>query len=143
MRRGNPFSVLTRLRAIEERQARASLAHARTAHDRARRRLEEFQEAHAGRPLPAETMLPIELRSLQLRGIRSHEDLLDAAEAHEQSRQRMERKAAEWRRAADDLEAVERLESKRREEAARHARTAAERALEDLHVSLRERDVSP
>lgn len=136
MKRRNPFDVVSRLRAIDERQARAALAHAQSAHRAARERLEEHARAKLTPLIPSEVLSPIELRSLHLRGIQGHEALMEAAEAAHRAELRAEAKAAEWRRASDDLEAAERLRTKRQEEIARNARKAAERSLDDLVATL-------
>ena len=135
-RRGNPFDVVARLRRIDERQTRAALAHARAAHRSARERLEAHTLAHAQPLVPAEVLSPVDLRSLQLRGLHSHETLIAATDAAHRSKQRADAAAAEWRRASDQLEAAERLATKRHEESARRARIAAERSLDDLMTVL-------
>ena len=140
MRRGNPFFVLSRLRAIDERQARAELANARQAHDRARQRLEAYKEQYRRRRTPEEILAPIELRSLQLRGLHGHETLAEAAGAYDEARRHLDGRISNWRRAAGELDAVERLKNRRLEEAARYARKVSERALDDLLVMLHDRD---
>jgi flagellar export protein FliJ len=131
-RRSNPFTVLSRLRAIDERQARAALANARDAHERARERLEAYKERYQKERTPSEILTPLELRSLQLRGFRSYETMMEAAAAFERSQRHLDAKAGSWRRAAADLDAVERLETKRNEETARRARAVADRSLDEL-----------
>ena len=135
-RRGNPFDVVARLRRIDERQARAALAHARAAHRAARERLEAHTLTHSQPLVPAEVLSPLELRSLQLRGLHSHEAVMAATEAAHRAQQRTDAATAEWRRASDELEAAERLAAKRHEESARRARLAAERSLDDLMTVL-------
>ena len=138
-KRPNPFDALLRLRSVEERRNRAKLAEARRVHEEARARLEEMKERYREQLTPEEILSPVELRSLQLRGMSSHEILVEAAEEHERTRRHMERAASDWRRAAEDLDAAERLEQKRKDEMARRARMAAERSLDDLQVILRGR----
>ncbi len=139
IKRPNPFYALMRLRSVEERRRRADLASARRIHEEARGRLEEMRDRYRSE-LPVEEILtPLELRSLQLRGLSSHEILAAAAEEHERTRTRLEAAAAKWRKASADLDAAERLDQKHRDEVARRARMAAERSLDDLQVLLRDR----
>ena len=132
MRRGNPFDVLVRLRRIDEKQRRAALAAARQAHEQARDRLEEYKERHRKALQIDEMLTPVELRSLQLRGLQTHEDLIAAAEDYARARQALEDRIDGWRKSAEDLDAAERLDQRRKDEAARLARTASERSLDDL-----------
>jgi hypothetical protein len=136
MRRGNPFDVLVRLRKIDERQKRAALAAARQAHERARERLEDYKERHRKALELDEMLSPVELRSLQLRGLRSHEDLVVAAEDYARAQRSLDDRIDGWRRSAEHLDAAERLDQRRRDETARLARVAAERSLDDLLVTL-------
>jgi hypothetical protein len=132
MVRRNPFNVLSRLRAIDEKMERAELAAARSAHDEARDRLDAYKAKHR-ESIPVEDMLtPVELRSLQLRGVVSHEALVRAADEYERSAQRLQSRTDSWRRAAADLDAAEELAARKRDEAARQARNASERTLDDL-----------
>lgn len=132
MARRNPFVVLARLRSIDEKMERIELAAARSAHDEARERLDAYKAKHR-ESVPIEDLItPVELRSLQLRGIVSHEALLRAADEYDRSRKQLEVRTESWRRAAADLEAAEKAEARRRDDAVRQARTAAERSLDDL-----------
>jgi len=139
MARRNPFVVLSRLRSIDEKMERAGLAAARSAHDEARERLDAYKAKYR-ESVPIEDLItPVELRSLQLRGIVSHEALLRAADEFDRSRKQLEVRTESWRRAAADLEAAEEAEARRRDDAARQARTAAERSLDDLLGMLHSR----
>jgi hypothetical protein len=139
MARRNPFVVLSRLRSIDEKMERAGLAAARSAHDEARERLDAYKAKHR-ETVPIEDLItPVELRSLQLRGIVSHEALLRAADEFDRSRKQLEVRTESWRRAAADLEAAEEAEARKRDDAARQARTAAERSLDDLLGMLHSR----
>lgn len=132
MARRNPFVVLSRLRAIDEKMSRAELAVARSAHDEARDRLDAYRAKHR-EAIPVEDLIsPVELRSLQLRGVNSHEALVRAADEFERSAKHLGTRTEKWRKAAADLDAVERMEARKRDEAARQARTASERILDDL-----------
>lgn len=135
----NPFNVLVRLRGIDEKQARASLASKRQAYEQARNKLDELREKHNEDLEVGEILGPVNLRSLQLRGMGSHEVLTAASEAFQQSERAMNAKAEAWRRAAADLDAAERLDEKKKQEAAREAAKSAEKALDDLMGMLHTR----
>ena len=132
MTKRNPFNVLLRLRAIDEKMARASLANTRQAHERARQKLEELKEQHRESLQVEEVLGAAQLRSLQLRGMGSHEILTAAAQVVQQSERAMHAKADAWRRSAADLDAAERLDEKKRTEIAQEAAKAAEKSLDDL-----------
>jgi flagellar export protein FliJ len=132
MTRGNPFDVLVRLRKIDERQRRAALAAARQAHEDARERLEEYKERHRQSLELDEMLSPVELRSLQLRGLQTHEDLVAAADTFARARITLDDRIDGWRRSAEDLDAAERLDQRRKDESARLARIAADRTLDEL-----------
>ena len=137
--RKNPFDVLVRLRKIDEKMARAELANKRRAHELARRKLEELRAKHT-EELDVEEMLgPVNLRSLQLRGMGSYEMLQEAAEVYQHSERSMRAKADAWRRAASDLDAAERLDERRKQQLAREAAKAAEKSLDDLMGMLHSR----
>lgn len=139
MKKRNPFTVLTRLRAIEEKQARASLATTRQAHEQARQKLEELKERHREELDPGEVMGAVNLRSLQLRGLGSYEMVSAAAQVFQQSERKMNAKTDAWRRAASDLDAAERLDDKKKQEIAREAAKSAEKSLDDLMAMLHAR----
>ena len=132
MTRGNPFDVLVRLRKIDERQRRAALAAARQAHEEARERLEEYKERHRQSLELDEMLSPVELRSLQLRGLQTHEDLVAAADTYARAQITLDDRIDGWRRSAEDLDAAERLDQRRKDESARLARVAADRSLDEL-----------
>jgi flagellar export protein FliJ len=132
VKRRNPFDVLVRLRSINERQARASLANARHARDQARRKLDELKEIHREEIDVGELLGPVTLRSLQLRGMGSHEMLSEAARVLYNSERAMNSRAEAWRRAAADVDAAERLDEHRKQELGREAAKAAEKSLDDL-----------
>jgi flagellar export protein FliJ len=132
MMKRNPFNVLARLRAIDEKQARASLANTRQAHERARQKLEEMKEKHREALEPEDLLSPAQLRSLQLRGLGSYEMLVAAAQVVAQAERAVHAKSEAWRRAAADLDAAERLDEKKKKEIAQEAAKAAEKAMDDL-----------
>ena len=139
MGRRNPFVILSRLRSIDEKLQRAELAAARNAHEEARMRLDEYKAKHR-ESIPVEELIaPVELQSLRLRGVVTHEALQRAAAEFDRSRKNLEVRADGWRRAAADLEAAEELEARKRDESARQARIASERTLDDLMGMLHAR----
>lgn len=132
MRRKNPFDVLVRLRKIDEKLARASLATTRQAHDKARKKLEEYKTKHREDIDVGELLGPVNLRSLQLRGMGSLEMLQEAATVYRNSERAMNTKADAWRRAAANVDAAERLDDHRKQELAREAAKSADKNLDDL-----------
>ena len=132
----NPFNVLVRLRSIDEKQARAALANTRQAHENARKKLEEMKAKHREEIDPGEILGPVNLRSLQLRGMGSYELVSEAARTFQQSERAMHAKSEAWRRTAADLDAAERLDEKRKQELARDAAKSAEKSLDDLMSML-------
>lgn len=139
MVRRNPFVVLSRLRAIDEKMRRAELTVARSAHDEARDRLDAYRAKYREAVPIQDLISSVELRSLQLRGVDSHEALVRAADEFERSAKHLGTRTEKWRRAAADLDAAERMEARKRDEAARQARTASERTLDDLLGMLHSR----
>ena len=138
-RKRNPFNVLVRLRSIDEKQARASLATTRQAHDQARKKLEELKERHREDIDVGQIIGAVNLRSLQLRGLGSQEMVAAAAQVYQQSERAMSTKSEAWRRAAADLDAAERLDDKKKQEMAREAAKSAEKSLDDLMGMLHAR----
>ena len=142
-RRRNPFTILGRLRSIDERIARTELATASESRRRAQERLDHFKQQYREQTPVEERLTPGQLMSLRLRGIKSHEQLVEAANEYERTDAALEERTDRWRSAAADLDAAERMEARVKERQARDARLAAERALDDLFSMLhggRERD---
>jgi flagellar biosynthesis chaperone FliJ len=138
VRRWREHGKLVRLREIREQQARRALGEANRRALAAREALEAREEAHRRTPeLPA-VLTPVQLRALQLQGIRSLELIAEAAAAHAASLEEVERARHSWREAHGELESAKRLEHRRREEATRRARLAAQRSLDQLMLVLRE-----
>lgn len=126
------------LRGIRERQARSALGAANAGAAVARDELEDrrrIHEEHAG--MPSE-LTAVQLRALQLQGIRSVELIAEAAAAYEAAREEAERARREWQQARGRLESAKRLQHRRELEAARRAEAAAQRALDQLVLALRE-----
>lgn len=140
MAKRNPFNVLFRLRAIDEKMARASLANTRQAHERARQKLEKLREQHRESLQVEDIIGAAQLRSLQLRGMGSHEMLTAAVQVVQQSERAMHTKAEAWRRSAADLDAAERLDEKKKQEIAQEAAKAAEKNMDDLVGMLHARN---
>lgn len=128
----NPFGVLVRLRSIDEKQARASLANTRMAHEQARQKLEELKARHREDLDVGEILGPVNLRSLQLRGMGSYELVAEAAQTFQQSEKALHSRSEAWRRSAANLDAAERLDDRRKQDMARDVAKAAEKSLDDL-----------
>lgn len=142
MKRRNVFSVLARLRAIDEKIARTQLATAHDARRRARERLDEFKAEYRGQ-VPAEQRLSAaQLLSLHMRGIRSAELIDEAAAEVERTTEVLTARTDRWRSSAADLEAAERLEARVKDKHAGEARRAAERALDDLFAMIQSAEES-
>ena len=141
MRPRNPLGALLRLRTARERQARGELGRAHQAEAAALARLEEVRE-QIGRPNPADTLRPTQLRTLHLQGIRTQELVVEAARQHEDARIETERAADRWRSRATEADGVERLQADRSRRAAAKARLAADRGLDDLMALLHNRSAS-
>lgn len=139
MKRRNPIGVLVRLRGIREERARRALGRASQEEVRAEGVLASRQAEYRDRPAPPAELSPVELRALQLQGMRSYELLTEASAEYQRALEQVEEARRAWRRSRDELEAAERLERRRREEAARRARVAAQRALDQLVLTLRGR----
>lgn len=125
------LAAVLRLRAMAERRTRGQLAHA----EREQRRAEEMLARRREAPLPESPeglLSPLQLRALALQGVRSHELLLHAAAEVERSREVRGQAHREWSEASRELKSTERLDERRTQQAVDHARTAAERALDEL-----------
>ncbi|HEY8201006.1 MAG TPA: flagellar FliJ family protein [Actinomycetota bacterium] len=140
MRRRDPVAAITKLRGFKEREARTGMGLAMRKEAEARQALLERRRAYDARPVPQGPLSALEIRTFHLQGIRSSEQIAEAAEALEGSRLGAEEARREWTVASDRLKAAERLQQKRREELARIAQAAAMRSLDELAVMMRERD---
>lgn len=139
MNRRNPIASLLKLRSIRERQARADFGLAQRDVQLAAADLETRRRAHDERPEPPEVLTAVQLRALQLQGIRSLELVAQAAMAYDQARLRAEQARDAWLGSTKELDKAKSLERRRREEAARLAQTAAQRALDQLIIAMRGR----
>ena len=143
-RRRNPFRIIAKLRSIDERIARTELATAHESRRRAQERLDHFKQQYREQTPIEERLTAGQLMSLRIRGIKSHEQLVEAASEYERSAGEFDTRSDRWRSSAADLDAAERLESRVKEEHARQARHAAERALDDLFSMLHDtKDTRP
>jgi flagellar biosynthesis chaperone FliJ len=138
VRRWRELGKLVRLREIREHQARRALGEANRRSLAARETLRVREEAHRQVPELPPVLSPVQLRALQLQGIRSLELLAEAAAAYAASLEETEHARHDWRQAHGQLESAKRLERRRREEAVRRARLAAQRSLDQLMLTLRE-----
>jgi flagellar biosynthesis chaperone FliJ len=138
VRRWRELGKLVRLREIREQQARRALGEANRRALAAREALEAREEAHRRVPELPEVLTPMQLRALQLQGIRSLELIAEAAAAHAASLEEAERARRDWQQAHGQVESAKRLEQRRKEEAVRRARLAAQRSLDQLMLTLRE-----
>jgi flagellar biosynthesis chaperone FliJ len=137
-RRRDPIGTLLRLRGIRERQARGQLAVAQQQLAAADDELAQRRQAYLDRPQPAASLTPAQLRVLTLQGVRTLELLNEAAEAYE-AETRRERQAREaWITKTNELESAQRLSERREVDAAVWARKAADKALDELVLTLRE-----
>lgn len=138
MTRERSLRPLIWLRGIRERQARSVLGAANAGASLARDELEARRRAHEARAgLPPE-LTAVQLRALQLQGIRSVELIAEAAAAYAAAKEEVERARWEWEHARGQLESAKRLDHRRRLEAARRAEAAAQRTLDQLVLALRE-----
>jgi flagellar export protein FliJ len=133
----NPLRRLLRLREIREDQARATLAGASRAAGAAAGVLEVATEEHEARPGLPVKLSPTELRGLMLQGVRSHELMTAAAEAYSQALGHAEVARRGWSAASSELRSAEKLDQRRRRESEHFAQAAAERALDELVLTLR------
>jgi flagellar export protein FliJ len=133
----NPLRRLLRLREIREDQARAALAAASQASRAAAELLEVRTEEHEARPGFPDMLSPAELRGLTLQGVRSHEVMAAAAEAYDHALGQTEVARRGWSSASSELRSAEKLDQRRRRESDRTAQAAAERALDELVLTLR------
>jgi flagellar biosynthesis chaperone FliJ len=138
MKRWRSLGRLVRLREIREQQARRTLGEANRRALEARDTLRAREEAHRQIPELPEVLTPVQLRALQLQGIRSLELIAEASAAHAASLEEAERARHDWREAHGQLESAKRLEQRRRAEAIRRARLAAQRSMDQLMLTLRE-----
>jgi flagellar biosynthesis chaperone FliJ len=134
----DPIATLLRIRGIRERQARGQLAVAQQQAAAAEDELARRRQAYLERPAPSSLLSPAQLRVLMLQGVRSMELLNDAADAHEEERRREQRAREAWITTTNQLQSAQRLGERREVEAAVAARRAADKALDELVLTLRE-----
>jgi flagellar biosynthesis chaperone FliJ len=134
----DPIGTLLRLRGIRERQARGELAVAQQQRAAADDELAQRRQAYLDRPQPATSLTPAQLRVLTLQGVRTLELLNAAADAYEEEARRERRAREAWITKTSELESAQRLSDRREIDAAVRARKAADKALDELVLTLRE-----
>jgi hypothetical protein len=134
----DPIGTLLRIRGIRERQARGQLAVAQQQAAAAEDELAQRRQAYLERPAPATSLTPAQLRVLTLQGVRSMELLNEAADAYEEERRREQRARDAWINTTNQLQSAQRLSERREVDAAIAARKAADKALDELVLTLRE-----
>lgn len=135
MRRDRIATVL-RVRSVQERQAQAAAARAAADEVAADAALAGRRDRDSRRPRPRGELSPLQLRSLQLMGVRSRELIEEAAAVASRAAEHRDAIDAEATRASVRRRSAERLHERRREAAVHAAAAAAERALDEL-VTLR------
>jgi flagellar biosynthesis chaperone FliJ len=133
----NPLRRLLRLREIREDQARTALAGASRAATAAADVATAATEQHLSRPGLPGTLSPSELRGLMLQGVRSHELMTAATEAYGRALDQAQAARRAWSATSSELRSAEKLDQRRRRESERMAQAAAERALDELVLTLR------
>jgi flagellar biosynthesis chaperone FliJ len=134
----DPIATLLRIRGIRERQARGQLAVAQQQTAAAEDELAQRRHAYLERPAPSAQLSPAQLRVLTLQGVRSMELLNDAADAYEDEQRREQRARDAWITTTNQLQSAQRLGERRELDAAVSARKAADKALDELVLTLRE-----
>ena len=137
MKKRNALPSLIKLRSIREKQARRELAAAQTEGRRALAEAEVRREQYEERPGLPPVLTAQELRVLELQGIRSLELLAEAAAAYERARADAELARTNWSVETERLKSAERLEERRKNDAALEAGRAAQRALDELFLTMR------
>ena len=138
----NPLGRLLRLREIREKTARIELARAQQSEQQAAEREAAARAAENDYIRPLDIMRPGQLRAMQLMGVRLFEIREAAAADHDEAQRRLSARIDSWRRASVELEGAEALEEKRSRAAAAVARSAAERALDDLQIMQRRKEAA-
>jgi flagellar biosynthesis chaperone FliJ len=134
----DPIGTLLRLRGIRERQALGVMASAQQDLAAADDELARKRRAYLERPEPASVLSPAQLRVLTLQGVRSLELLNDAAEAFEAEQRREQRARDAWMTTTNELQSAQHLDERRQLDAVVRARKAADKALDELVLTLRE-----
>jgi hypothetical protein len=140
MIRRNPAAALMRIRAFKENEALRRLGAARTREEEAAAERAAREHDYLNRPTADGLLSPVELRALQLQGVRSVEMLSAAAAVSRRAQDLTDETRRMWLKARDELESVKKLDQRRRHDAARAARRAAERTLDRLVIENQGRD---
>lgn len=145
-RRRDRLASLLRLKEIREDQAKAEVARANRAIEDAARTVDEAKEQSIAAVLPLEgnammTTMPVALvRTLQLAGWASVEELRLAEEEYERTVERRTESHRNLRDAAIGRRSIEKLAQRRQAEAVVRRRDAADRAMDEMYLLSRERD---
>lgn len=133
----NPLGRLVRLREIREEQARAALGAATRGATNAKSALDAAAAEYEARPALPELLTPAELRGLMLQGVRSQELVQAAAEGYHNALAQTDEARRAWSAASSDLRSAEKLDQRRRREGEHLAQVAADRALDEMVLTLR------
>ncbi len=140
--RGDRLSSLLRLKEIREDQARAEAARAAQASTAAHDEVGAARErAHEAADLPRTAMPPAMVRALQLAGWASAEQLDLAEQEYERTLERRAESHRTLQDAAIGRRSIEKLAHRREADAIAARREAAGRAMDELYLLSRGRDV--
>lgn len=137
MKPGGPLRRLLRVREIREEQARVTLSLANRAATQAQDHLSEQARRYDERPALPATLSPAQLRGLVLQGVAAHDLVNRASDEYLSALGQVQDARAGWSSASADLKSAEKLETRRRLEYERVARSAAERALDEMVLTMR------
>lgn len=128
------FSVVLRVRRVQERLAQVDAVRADAEVRAAGQEHRDRAADHAGRPPVAGALSPLQLRSLQLQGLASYAELAASAAEVERARALAGRASADHAAAAVRRKGAERMVEQRASAAAVVAAGNAQRALDELAV---------
>lgn len=138
-RRDDRFATIRRLREIAEDSARGETAQANGAVRRATDDLEDARREHENRPRAEGPIGREGLLNQRLRGMGSHERVRAADATVDSARARRQAAEEALHGATARRKAIDRLEERRDATRAQAAQRAAERALDDMAIMLRNR----
>lgn len=127
------LAAVLRLRSLAERQAAGALARGERDLQQARRRVAE-REAAARLPVGPPALRPQQLRVLELQRLAGHELVEQAQSTAEQADATRQERMRAWSLASTSRRSAERLVERRDAAAARAARAAADRALDEIAI---------
>jgi hypothetical protein len=127
------FRSVLRVRELAERRALGEAAAAqRDVRSAAEARAARVEALAAAVQPAGRALTPLELRTLQLRGLAAHDLVVDAVSEVELAEERHAELVRAWSLASVQRRSVERLAERRRIEAAVAARQAADKALDEI-----------